>query len=66
MKKRTASPLSNRLAYFEQQKDSIVSTIRELVEIESPSDIKAATDGIASVIAEEIPGFGRDVALPQK
>ena len=33
MKKRTASPLSNPLAYFEQQKDSIVSTIRELVEI---------------------------------
>lgn len=61
MKKRTASPLSNRLAYFEQKKDSIVSTIRELVEIESPSDIKAATDGIASVIAERFRALGGTV-----
>jgi|KBSMisStaDraftv2_1062788.scaffolds.fasta_scaffold00204_30 glutamate carboxypeptidase len=61
MKKRTASPLSNRLAYFEQQKDSIVSTIRELVEIESPSDIKAATDEIASVIAKRFRALGGTV-----
>jgi glutamate carboxypeptidase len=51
MKKRTALQSSNRLAYFEQQKDSIVSTIRELVEIESPSDDKPAADRIAAVLA---------------
>ena len=33
-----------RLAYFDERRDEIVSTIRELVEIESPSDNKAAVD----------------------
>jgi glutamate carboxypeptidase len=40
-----------RLAYFEQRRDDIVSTIQELVELESPSDDKAAVDRVAEVVA---------------
>src|SRR5713226_5363273 len=40
-----------RLAYFDERRDEIVSTIRELVEIESPSDNKAAVDRIAEAVA---------------
>ena len=42
-----------RLAYFIQRRDEIVSTIRDLVEIESPSDNKAAVDRIAEAVAEK-------------
>ncbi len=38
---------AHRLSYFEQRRDAIVQTIRHLVEIESPSDRKAAVDGIS-------------------
>ena len=37
-----------RLAYFDERRDEIVSTIRDLVEIESPSDNKPAVDRLAS------------------
>jgi len=43
----------SRLAYFEERREPIVSTIRELVEIESPSDNKAGLDRLAEVIAQE-------------
>ena len=51
---RKTSPIAGaegqrRLAYFDERRDEIVSTIRELVEIESPSDNKAAVDRIAEV-----------------
>ncbi len=46
------------LAYFNQRRDEIVSTIRELVEIESPSDNKAAVDRIAEVVAEKFSRLG--------
>lgn len=42
-----------RLAYFDERRDEIVSTIRELVEIESPSDNKAAVDRIAEAVAHK-------------
>ena len=42
-----------RLAYFDQRRDEIVATIRELVEIESPSDNKAAVNRIAEAVAEK-------------
>ena len=41
-----------RLAYFNERRDEIVSTIRELVEIESPSDNKAAVDRVAEAVAQ--------------
>jgi glutamate carboxypeptidase len=40
-----------RLAYFEQRRDDMVSTIQELVELESPSDDKAAVDRVAEIVA---------------
>jgi glutamate carboxypeptidase len=43
---------NERLRYFEQRQDAIVSTICKLVEIESPSDHKQSVDRIASVVAE--------------
>jgi glutamate carboxypeptidase len=42
-----------RLAYFIQRRDEIVATIRDLVEIESPSDNKAAVNRIAEAVAEK-------------
>jgi glutamate carboxypeptidase len=52
-----------RLAYFNERRDEIVSTIRELVEIESPSDNKAAVDRIAEAAAHEFSRLGGEVRL---
>ncbi|MFZ0478202.1 MAG: M20 family metallopeptidase [Terriglobales bacterium] len=51
------------LAYFEQRNDRIVSTIRKLVEIESPSDNKAAADRVSEAVALEFAAFGGDVRI---
>jgi glutamate carboxypeptidase len=50
-----------RLAYFSERRDAIVSTVRELVEIESPSDNKAAADRLAEVIAERFSQLGGEI-----
>ena len=50
-----------RLAYFDERRDEIVSTIRELVEIESPSDNKAAVDRIAEAVAHRFSRLGGEV-----
>ena len=47
-----------RLRYFETRQDACVQTIRELVEIESPSDNKAAADCIGRVLAEKFAALG--------
>jgi glutamate carboxypeptidase len=52
-----------RLAYFSERRDQIVSTIRELVEIESPSDNKAAVDRIAEAVAEKFSRLGGKVQI---
>ncbi len=54
-----------RLAYFNQRRDEIVSTIRELVEIESPSDNKAAVDRIAEAVAQKFSQLGGEVRIHQ-
>ncbi len=51
----------SRLAYFKESGDQIVSTIRELVEIESPSDNKAAADGMAEFIAGKFSKLGGEI-----
>jgi glutamate carboxypeptidase len=51
----------SRLAYFSERRDAVVSTIRELVEIESPSDNKAAVGRIAEVIAEKFVQLGGEI-----
>ncbi|HEX4488935.1 MAG TPA: M20 family metallopeptidase [Terriglobales bacterium] len=43
---------------FEARRDAMVSTIQELVEIESPSDNKKAVDAIAELIAEKFEALG--------
>jgi glutamate carboxypeptidase len=50
-----------RLAYFAKRRGAIVSTIRELVEIESPSDNKAAIDRVAEAVAEKFARLGGEV-----
>jgi glutamate carboxypeptidase len=52
-----------RLAYFNERRDAIVSTIRELVEIESPSDNKAAVDRIAEAVARKFSQLGGKVDI---
>src|ERR1022692_3812510 len=55
-----------RLAYFNERRDAIVSTIRELVEIESPSDNKAAVDRMADAVAQKFSQLGGNVTVKFK
>jgi len=54
-----------RLAYFTERRDEIVSAIRELVEIESPSDNKAAADRVAEAVAQKFSRLGGKVLVHQ-
>jgi glutamate carboxypeptidase len=47
-----------RLRYFEANNDTLVQTIREFVEIESPSDDKPAADRIGAVLAQRFEFLG--------
>jgi glutamate carboxypeptidase len=47
-----------RLSYFESRQDALVQTIRELVEIESPSDNKLAADRIGTFLAAKFEARG--------
>jgi len=54
-----ASPeLARRLRHFEDRNEQIVETIRQLVEVESPSDNKAAVDRLGSLLAGRFEGLG--------
>jgi glutamate carboxypeptidase len=48
----------DRLHYFEQHRGRMVETIRELVEIESPSDNKPAVDSIVKFLAAKFEALG--------
>src|SRR6202795_2775684 len=50
-----------RLTYFSERRGEIVSTIRDLVEIESPSDNKAAVDEVAEAIAHKFSQLGGEI-----
>src|SRR5512143_670198 len=52
-----------RLAYFIERRDQIVATIRELVEIESPSDNKPAVDRLSEVVAAKFAALGGTVKV---
>jgi glutamate carboxypeptidase len=56
---------ANQLQYFDQHRHEMVATIRELVELESPSDNKAAVDRIADAIAQKFSGIGGVIQLHQ-
>jgi glutamate carboxypeptidase len=59
-----ATPESRRrLAYFEARRDSVVATIRELVEIESPSENKQAVDRLSEIVARKFAALGGQVHL---
>src|SRR5579871_5179760 len=53
------------LRYFDHRRDEIVATIRELVELESPSDNKAAVDRIADAIAQKFSDIGGAIRVHQ-
>ena len=45
-------------SYFEERKDDIVECVRQLVEIESPSDNKQASDQLGALLAEKFETLG--------
>lgn len=51
------------LAYFTERRDEVVRTIRELVEIESPSDHKPGVDRLADHLAARFEKLGGRVQL---
>jgi len=53
-----SSTASERLHYFESRLYSLIQAIRELVEIESPSDHKAACDRVSAFLAEKFSLIG--------
>lgn len=53
-----SSEWRDRLRYFEERQEEIGRTIRELVEIESPSDNKASVDRIATFLADKFEDLG--------
>ncbi len=50
---------SERLRYFESRQEQIVQTIREFVEIESPSDNKPAADRMGAFLAGSFEAIAR-------
>lgn len=53
-----APSLSDRLRFFEERREPIVETIRQLVEVESPSDNKPAVDRLGSLLAGRFEKLG--------
>jgi glutamate carboxypeptidase len=58
---RRSPAAARRLAYFEERCSEIVTTIRELVEMESPSDTKPAVDRLGEVVAQKFAALGGKV-----
>ncbi len=52
------SEIANRLSYFEERLQQIVQTIRQLVEIESPTDNKQAVDQLGVLLAGRFEALG--------
>jgi glutamate carboxypeptidase len=61
----SSAEAKRRLSYFSERRDAIVATIRELVEIESPSDSKAAVDRVAETVADKFSQLGGEVRFHQ-
>lgn len=49
---------AERLRYFESRKEALVQTIREFVEVESPSDSKLAGDHMGAILAKKFETLG--------
>ncbi len=52
-----------QLRYFEKQRSRILDTVRQLVEIESPSDLKQAVDRLGTVVASRFAELGGQVRV---
>ena len=48
----------NRLPYFQERREAMVETIRQMVEIESPTDNKAAVDRFSRWLAQKFEAMG--------
>jgi glutamate carboxypeptidase len=55
--------VSEQLRYFKKHQPKIVKTIRQLVEIESPSDVKQAVDRLGTVLASRFAELGGRVLV---
>jgi len=59
-----STPISlERVRYFRKQQRRMVDTIQQMVEIESPSDVKAAVDRLGTVIASRFRELGGKVRI---
>jgi glutamate carboxypeptidase len=54
---------AEQLRYFRKQQAQIVETIQQLVEIESPSDVKASVDRLGAVLASRFDDIGGKVSI---
>ena len=54
---------AEQLRYFRKRQSEIVETIRQLVEIESPSDVKQAVDRLGTVLASRFGELGGRVRI---
>jgi glutamate carboxypeptidase len=54
---------AEQLRYFRKQQTQMVETIQQLVEIESPSDVKAAVDRLGAVLASRFDDIGGQVSF---
>src|SRR2546422_9608880 len=54
----SVSEMANRLRYFAERQNEVTETIRQLVEIESPSDNKQAVDRLSSMLAGRYESLG--------
>ena len=54
---------AEQLRYFKRQQSRIVETIKQLVEIESPSDVKQAVDRLGAVLASRFGELGGRVRV---
>ena len=50
--------IAKRFSYFQERKDQIIQTIRQLVETESPSDNKDAVDRLGTLLAGRFESLG--------
>ena len=52
-----------RLAYFNERREQMVAALRELVEIESPSENKAAVDRLSDFVAQKFAALGGQIHI---
>ena len=55
--------VSEQLRYFKKQQPKIIKTIRQLVDIESPSDVKQSVDRLGTVLASRFAELGGRVLV---